>query len=236
MSLDVDGARRAIDTTIGAGLGLDADLAAFAIGEIVSENMASAARVHAIESGKDLGQRTMIAFGGAAPLHAARVARKLGVSRVMIPANAGMGSAIGFLDAGLAFEQARSLYMPLHAFEPDRVNDLLADMSHAARKLLGSPAADLKETRVAYMRYRGQGHEITVPAPPGQLDSDNRPGLGGGLRGPLHAIVWPDHSRSGARNPDLGRPRGAGRSPASRRRRRRGCGHRTAGGSRDGGF
>jgi N-methylhydantoinase A len=181
MILDVNGARMAIDATIGAGLGLDPDLAAFAITEIVSENMASAARVHAIESGKDLGVRTMIAFGGAAPLHAARVAKKLGVSRVMIPANAGVGSAIGFLDAGLAFEQARSLYMTLGAFEPDRVNDLLAEMSEAARKLLGGAASDLTETRAAYMRYRGQGHEITVPAPTDQLNAGTAQALAAGF-------------------------------------------------------
>jgi N-methylhydantoinase A len=172
MSLDMDGARQAIETQIGAGLGLDGDLAAFAIGEIVSENMASAARVHAIESGKDLSTRTMIAFGGAAPLHAARVARKLGISRVMIPANAGVGSAIGFLEAGLAFEQARSLYMPLSAFDAERVNALLAEMSAAARTLLGGASADLSESRIAYMRYRGQGHEITVPAPSARLDGE----------------------------------------------------------------
>jgi len=79
VGLDVAAARHAITEQIGKGLGLDADRAAFALSEIVDENMASAARVHAIESGKELGARTMIAFGGAAPIHAARVARKLGV-------------------------------------------------------------------------------------------------------------------------------------------------------------
>ena len=170
LKLDVTGARAAITRDIGAGLKLEPDLAAFALCEIVDENMAGAARVHAIESGKDLSTRTMIAFGGAAPLHAARVARKLGVSRVLIPANAGVGSAIGFLAAGLAFEQARSLYMALDAFEPARANAVLGEMTATARRVLGETGAFV-ETRLAYMRYRGQGHEITVSLPEGALDA-----------------------------------------------------------------
>ncbi|MEO7026087.1 MAG: hydantoinase/oxoprolinase family protein, partial [Caulobacteraceae bacterium] len=168
--LDVDGASRAIADHIGARLALDGDLAAFAIAEIVDETMASAARVHAIESGKDVGVRAMIAFGGAGPIHAARVAQKLGVSRILIPPNAGVGSAIGFLAAGLAFEQAHSLFMPLEAFDAGRVNEVLSDMSAAARGLLGGEGHRYREARLAYMRYRGQGHEITVDPGAGRLD------------------------------------------------------------------
>jgi len=165
VGLDVAGAEAAIGRDIGAGLGLETDLAAFAIGEIVDENMAGAARVHAIESGKAVAARTMIAFGGAAPIHAARVALKLGVSTVIIPANAGVGSAVGFLAAGLAFEQARSLYMTLDAFDAARVNAALGEMAGAARKLLGGSQHAYDEAWTAYMRYRGQGHEITVSVP-----------------------------------------------------------------------
>ena len=181
MTLDVNAAGQAILRVIGSALSLNLDLAAFAIAEIVDENMASAARVHAIESGKDLETRTMIAFGGAAPLHAARVARKLGVSTVVVPANAGVGSAIGFLDAGLAFEQARSLYMPLRSFDPDKINRVLEEMSAAARALLGGAETQLDESRTAYMRYRGQGHEITVKAPLGILNSATARALGAGF-------------------------------------------------------
>ncbi len=172
VGLDVAGAEAAIARDIGAGLGLDVDLAAFAIGEIVDENMAGAARVHAIESGKAVAARTMIAFGGAAPIHAARVALKLGVSTVIIPANAGVGSAVGFLAAGLAFEQARSLYMTLDAFDAPRVNAVLDDMAAGARTLLGGAGHVYDEARTAYMRYRGQGHEITVSLPAGPLGPD----------------------------------------------------------------
>ena len=76
--------------------------------EVVCENMASAARVHAVERGEVVGQHTLIAFGGAAPLHAARVAEKIGVSRVIVPSNAGVGSAVGFLAAPIAYELVRS--------------------------------------------------------------------------------------------------------------------------------
>ena len=72
------------------------ETAAYAVHEMVCENMASAARVHAVERGEVASDHTLIAFGGAAPLHAARVAEKLGVARVLVPPNAGVGSAVGF--------------------------------------------------------------------------------------------------------------------------------------------
>src|SRR6266849_3039797 len=99
MSLDVEGSRSDVGERVGKQLDLAAELAALGISEMVDENMANAARVHAIESGKDARGRTLVAFGGAAPLHAARMAEKLGMARVLIPANAGVGSAVGFLRA-----------------------------------------------------------------------------------------------------------------------------------------
>jgi N-methylhydantoinase A len=172
VALDAAAATGAIARDVGGPLSLPADLAAHAIGEIVDETMAGAARVHGVESGKPLATRTMIAFGGAAPLHAARVAAKVGVTRILVPANAGVGSAVGFLAAGLAFEQARSLYMTLEAFDREAVNRALDEMSAQARRLLGGEAHAYAETSVAYMRYRGQGHEITVPSPAPRLGPD----------------------------------------------------------------
>src|SRR6202044_4255515 len=99
-------------------------LAALGISEMVDENMANAARVHAIESGKDLRPRTLIAFGGAAPLHAARIAEKLGIGRVLIPANAGVGSAVGLLRAPGAYEIVRSRLMCIAEFDPAFANSL----------------------------------------------------------------------------------------------------------------
>ena len=90
---------------------MDAITSAFGLVEVVDENMANAARVHAVENGEDLSQYTMIAFGGAAPLHAGRLCEKLGVDRLLVPQGAGVGSAIGFLRAPFSFEANRSVYM-----------------------------------------------------------------------------------------------------------------------------
>ena len=114
---------------IGEPLGLSAETSAYAVHEVVCENMASAARVHAVERGAVVGQHTLIAFGGAAPLHAARVAEKIGVSRVIVPSNAGVGSAVGFLAAPIAYELVRSRHARLDAFDAAAVSDLLDEMA-----------------------------------------------------------------------------------------------------------
>jgi N-methylhydantoinase A len=167
MALDADAAKRAIAERIGAKLDLAADHAALGISEIVDENMASAARVHGIESGKDLRPSTLIAFGGAAPLHAARVAEKLGIGRVLVPTNAGVGSAVGLLRAPVAYEIVRGKLTRLANFDAAAVNRLLAAMRAEAEAIVrrGAPAAKLIEQRSAFMRYRGQGHEIAVELP-----------------------------------------------------------------------
>jgi len=171
---DADAALSALAAKIGEAAGLDATHAAYGICEIVDENMANAARVHAIEWGKDIAARTMIAFGGAAPLHAARLAEKLGIDTVIVPPDAGVGSAIGFLMAPIAYEVVRSRYMRLDAFDAGDANATLDAMRAEAEEVvrLGAPDAALVETREAYMRYIGQGHEISVTLPEGPLDAD----------------------------------------------------------------
>lgn len=167
MKLDGAAAQKSIASNVGAKLDLAGEHAALGISEIVDENMASAARVHAIESGKDIRSRTMVAFGGAAPLHAARVAEKLGIARVIIPANAGVGSAVGLLRAPVAYEIVRSRLMRLNSFDPALANDLYKEMRAEAEAIVrrGEPQAALTEKRFAFMRYRGQGHEIAVELP-----------------------------------------------------------------------
>src|SRR5580658_2711547 len=148
--------------------------AARGIAEIVDETMASAARVHAVENGKDTAGRTLIAFGGAAPLHAARLAGKLGIERVVIPPDAGVGSAHGFLDAPIAYEVVRTLLVRLDALDQSRIDTMFAEMREETETVvrLGAPTGELQETRTAYMRYRGQGHEIAVPFPSGKADPE----------------------------------------------------------------
>ena len=162
-----------IRSGVGESLDLTDPLAALSISEMVDENMANAARVHAVEWGKDLSARTMIAFGGAAPLHAARLAQKLDVRRVIVPTGAGVGSAIGMLRAAVSYEVVRSRYMRVADFDPGAVNALLAEMNEEARAVVVAGAGDveLEETRQAYMRYVGQGHEIVVSLPAGKLEA-----------------------------------------------------------------
>ena len=167
MALDINRAKRATAERIAAPLELDAQHGALGVSEIVDENMANAARVHAIESGKDLRPRTLIAFGGAAPLHAARVAEKLGIGRVLVPSNAGVGSAVGLLRAPVAYEVVRGRLMRLDSFDAAAANALFAEMRAEGEAIVrrGAPDAALSEQRSAFMRYRGQGHEIAVNLP-----------------------------------------------------------------------
>ena len=163
-------AARSLRGAVGEPLDLGDPFAALSVSEMVDENMANAARVHAVEWGKDISARTMIAFGGAAPLHAARLAQKLDVSRVIVPTGAGVGSAIGMLRAAVSYEVVRSRYLRIADFDPGAVNALLAEMREEARAVVAAGAGDvetggLDETRHAYMRYVGQGHEIVVPLP-----------------------------------------------------------------------
>ncbi len=167
MKLDNAAAHDALLQHVGARLGLTAELAALGVVEMVDENMANAARVHAIESGKTYDGRTLIAFGGGGPVHACRVAEKVGITRVLVPSGAGVGSAIGFLRAPVGYEVVRSLYQRFSTFDVAAVNDLLDDMRQEAEAAVakGSFGAPTVETRTAYMRYVGQGHEIPVPLP-----------------------------------------------------------------------
>jgi N-methylhydantoinase A len=167
MALDRGAAEAAIQQEIAHPLGLAVELAALGVSEIVDENMANAARVHAIESGKDARGRTLVAFGGAAPLHAARMAEKLGLDRVLVPSYAGVGSAVGFLRAPIAYEIVRSSLQRLDQFDAAAANALYTAMRAEAEAIVrrGAGHAALIETRSAFMRYRGQGHEIAVPLP-----------------------------------------------------------------------
>ncbi len=156
---------KALNAGLGEKLGLDTTAAAFGLSEVVDENMSNAARMHAVENGKELGTYAMIAFGGAAPLHAARLGEKLGISEIIVPPGAGVGSAIGFLRAPFGFESVRSAYVRLSRFDGPRVNAVLAELTEEATSFVKAGAPDVEPVRecTAYMRYIGQGWEIPVP-------------------------------------------------------------------------
>ncbi|PCH66084.1 MAG: methylhydantoinase, partial [Rhodobacteraceae bacterium] len=164
--LDKDAAGAAITMGVGDALALAPLEAAFGICEVVDENMANAARVHAVENGKNIMDNVMIAFGGAAPLHAARLCEKLGIDRCLIPPGAGVGSAIGFLRAPFGYEALASRLVCLSGFDVGAVNAMLDDLRAGAEGFVrrGTSAAVTRQI-VAFMRYRGQGWEIPVPIP-----------------------------------------------------------------------
>ena len=164
IKLNKSDSHKALETVLGAPLDMDAQTAAFGLAEVVDENMANAARVHAVENGEDLAGYTMIAFGGAAPLHAGRLCEKLGVDRLLVPLGAGVGSAIGFLRAPFSFEANRSVYMTLAGFEADTIKTLLTDLQTEATGFVRTcdATADILSEFKVYMRYSGQGWEIPI--------------------------------------------------------------------------
>lgn len=156
----------AIRTEVGDKLGLDATAAAFGICEVVDENMANAARVHAVENGKNISDNIMVAFGGAAPLHAARLCEKLGIGECLIPPGAGVGSAIGFLRAPFGYEALASNVVRLSRFDADQVNGVIAGLARTAEHFVRAGTdGQMRREITAFMRYAGQGWEIPVPLP-----------------------------------------------------------------------
>ncbi|WP_299372963.1 hydantoinase/oxoprolinase family protein [uncultured Tateyamaria sp.] len=172
LAIDEDAARAAVARDVAAPLGVAADRAAFGISDIVDENMASAGRMHAVESGKDLGARVMIAFGGNGPLHATRVARRSQIRRILIPRDPGVGSAVGFLHAPVSFEIVRSRHSLLEGLDIPGLNAFFAEMQAEAERVVdaGARGSARHVRRVAFMRYRGQGHEIEIPLPDRPLE------------------------------------------------------------------
>ena len=212
LRLDLGLARRAVGREVGDRLRIGVAAGADGISQMVDEAMANAARMHAAEQGKSLGDCVMVAFGGNGPLHATRVAEKVGVDRIVVPPQPGAGSAVGFLSAPVSFEVVRSHYVRVAApavaaqgsgvsaslewveasaahghrvpeprghcarmAEPDvaAVNALLDAMQEEATAVVRAGAGDapLVVTRTAFMRYRGQGHEIEVAIPDGALEA-----------------------------------------------------------------
>jgi N-methylhydantoinase A len=168
MALDVAAAERAIQERLAEPLGLDVARAAWTVHQVVNENMANATRVHTVERGRDARAFPLFAFGGAGPVHAYRVAEKLGVTEVIAPFAAGVGSTIGLLAAPLAFDFVRTAAARVRALDWALVGRLLRDMEDEGRDLLhqaGVADGEITVERAADMRLIGQAHEITVELP-----------------------------------------------------------------------
>ena len=205
MRLDYRAAEKAM-RKISDALGVDPLKAAWGVHQVVDENMANAARVHAVERGKDPRKYLLLAFGGAGPVHAHRVARALGVPGFVAPLGAGTASAFGFLCAPLSFDLARSLYGRLDELDWDAANAALAEMEEEGRELLRASRVadeDVLVRRLGEMRYVGQGHEVGVKLPEGTLGPDDVGEISAGYREeyrrlygregpdvPLEAITW----------------------------------------------
>jgi N-methylhydantoinase A len=180
MRLDKEAAKEAIFTHIAQPLGISIEEAAMGIHRIVNENMANAARVHIIEKGFDPRGFDMIAFGGAGPVHAFNVARLLRSKRLIIPVGAGVTSALGFLVSPVANEQIMSYVTTLDKIDWSYANSILSAMEKVGQAFLSesdiSPSLHVVRRSVD-MRYKGQGHEISVQFPNGALSADNIPGI-----------------------------------------------------------
>ncbi len=174
MSLDLARARQMIDEKIAQPLGLTIEEAAWGIHQIANENMANAARVHALERGKDPRRFPLFAFGGAGPVHAYRIAQSLGSPLLLAPLGAGVMSTVGFLSAPLAFDFVRSWRVEFGEIDWDKANALLSEMAAAGEALLReSGVEEIIHRREVDMRYVGQGHEIAVQLVDGELDEGN---------------------------------------------------------------
>jgi N-methylhydantoinase A len=176
IKLDLAAARLAIKVRVADRLGISVEAAAWGIHQIVNESMANAARIHTLERGKDPHRFPLFAFGGAGPVHGYRIAKALGSPVVIVPFGAGVISAVGFLTAPLAFDFVRSWPGRIDSLDWQKANMLLAEMEAEGQALLEASdvlIGQISHRREADIRYVGQGHEVRVPLPDGQLDSSS---------------------------------------------------------------
>ncbi|MEM7505611.1 MAG: hydantoinase B/oxoprolinase family protein [Pseudomonadota bacterium] len=174
LSLDPDKARQAIAREVSNPLDFTPTGGADGISQIVDEAMANAARMHAAEQGVTLADCAMIAFGGNGPLHATRVAERVGIGQIIVPPDPSVGSAVGFLSAPVSYEIVRSYRVELDSFPLVEVNAVLDELVETAERIVraGAAGAGIAVSRTAFMRYAGQGHEIEVAVPQGALTTE----------------------------------------------------------------
>jgi N-methylhydantoinase A len=164
--IDPESAKRSVAEKIANPLGVDTLAASMAIYQTVNENMANAARIYLSERGENSEKYTLVAFGGAGPVHAAALARALGIHHILVPRFAGVASALGFLVAPKSFETVRTYICRLENFDLAKVTALLEEMIEEGRSVLKK--AEIADDQIQFqikadMRYVGQKHEVTVP-------------------------------------------------------------------------
>ena len=171
MTLDVEAARTAIRTQVAEPLGISVDDAAWGVHATVNANMADAARVHAIERGRDLDRLPLFVSGGNGPLHGPGVAQALGSPAYIVPPAAGVLSTLGFLAAPPSIDVVRSRYSRVDEGLPAIADELFVSLEDEAAELLAASGVrrdDIAYSRSVDMRFEGQGAEVevTVPARP----------------------------------------------------------------------
>ena len=174
MRLDAEAAAAGIAAHVGKPLGLDTGDAAWGIHLIATANMEHAMRLVSVERGRDPRRYALVAFGGAGPIHACRLARSLGIPRVVVPAAAGVGSALGLLSAEPRIDVAATRVLRLSAETLPAVTAIYDDLTRRAEAELAQlgQEGDVVWSRHAYMRHVGQGFEVQVELPDGPIDGD----------------------------------------------------------------
>jgi N-methylhydantoinase A len=173
VTLAPDLAAAAVERAVAAPLGIDVTGAAHAIHEIVNASMAGAIRVVTVQRGIDPRGFTVVAFGGAGPMHVARLAATFGIQSVVVPWGAGVASAIGLVSSDLSVDLVRTRMLDLEAADTSALTDLFDELEARGRDELGDASATFSVTRTADMRFQGQAHQLTVPVPDGPLGHED---------------------------------------------------------------
>ena len=191
LRLDVEAARKAIGSRIAKPLGMSLEEAAWGIHALVNLNMELATRVVSIERGHDPRSLAFVATGGCGPAHAARLAQALNIRRLVLPAAAGVASAIGLLGAEVKFDLSRSRLVSFEALDRAAAEPIFEEMEREAEQVLGRRAATF--VREVDLRYAGQGYELTVPFENAHEEFETLYGRRYGMASPgesLEATTW----------------------------------------------
>ncbi len=171
MTLDLEAAKSVIAEKVAQPLGISTEEAAWGIHRIVNLNMEMATRVVSIERGNDPRELALVATGGSGPAHACRLAVALGMPLVLIPAAAGVASAVGLLSADVKFDTSRSFVALLAGLDPERLTGIFQEMESEASRVIeeSTDATPVRMVREVDLRYVGQGFELPVEIPEGPV-------------------------------------------------------------------